>query len=138
MKSSTLWLVSICLLLNLMSSCKKESSKEPTINSIYTSLHNGLVKTWTLKKLYVNGVESTLTQGQARFTKTYKVDNTWYDSDGYLGTYSVPSITTLTEATTNSTPTSQSTTYVIKGCTTTSLDIEYTQGTTTYRLVFSI
>ena len=119
-------------------SCKKDGSSEVTVDTVKSNLNNGLTKTWTLSKLYVNGTQTTLTAGQARYTKTYKVDNTWLDSDGYLGTYSLNNPQALSEITTNYPGGAQTITYAIKTSTATSLDVEYTQGLTTYRLVFTL
>jgi hypothetical protein len=120
----------------LLFSCKKEGSVNVTVDTVKATLTNDLSKTWSLNKLYVNGTQTTLTAGQARYTKTFKVDNTWLDSDGYLGTYSLPNPQAITELVTNQPGGSQTITYKINTCTTTQLDVEYTQGTTVYRLVF--
>ena len=119
-------------------SCKKDSSGEATVDTVKSNLNNGLTKTWTLNKLYVNGTQTTLTAGQARYTKTYKVDNTWLDSDGYLGTYSLNNPQALSEITANYPGGPQTITYAIKSSNATMLDVEYTQGSTTYRLVFTL
>jgi hypothetical protein len=120
----------------LFSSCKKEGGENATVDTVKAALTNNLSKTWTLNKLYVNGTQTTLTAGQARYTKTFKVDNTWLDSDGYLGTYSLPNPQAISEVTTNQLGGAQTIVYKINSCTTTQLDVEYTQGTTVYRLVF--
>ncbi len=117
-------------------SCKKDGSGEATVDTIKSNLNNGLTKTWNLSKLYVNGTQMTLTPGQARYTKTYKVDNTWLDSDGYLGTYSVASVQSISEITTNASGGSRTIVYTVKACNSTQLDVEYTLASTTYRLVF--
>jgi hypothetical protein len=122
----------------LLSSCKKASGDTPTVNTVRSTLNNDLSKTWTLSKLFVNGTQMTLTPGQARYTKTYKVDNTWLDSDGYLGTYNLSSTQAMSETTSNAPGGTQTINYTIKACTTTLLDLEYTLGSTTYRLVFSV
>ena len=101
-----------------------------TVDTVKSNLNNGLTKTWTLSKLYVNGTQTTLTAGQARYTKTYKADNTWLDSDGYLGTYALTNPQSLSEITTNYPGGARTITYAIKASTATSLDVEYTQGST--------
>jgi hypothetical protein len=128
------WLIFSCFILFL--SCKKEGSVNATVDTVKATLTNDLSKTWSLNKLYVNGTQTTLTAGQARYTKTFKVDNTWLDSDGYLGTYSLPNPQAISEVTTNQLGGAQTIVYKINSCTTTQLDVEYTQGTTVYRLVF--
>jgi len=119
-------------------SCSKEKSPEQTAESVKSSLTSGVTKTWALKKLFVNGTQSTLTPGQALYTKTYKADNTWLDSDGYAGTYTVPSPTLIIEITTNLPAGNRNDTYTIKSISVTSLEVEYSVSSTTYRLVFGL
>ena len=126
----------LCLL--TVFSCKKESEKGSSVYSIKSTLTAGVTKTWTLSKMYIDGSEVALTPGQARYTKTYKADNTWIDSDGYAGTYTIPNPTALTEVTTNLPSGSQTINYLIKYCSTTSLEVEYSAANTTYRLIFSL
>jgi hypothetical protein len=128
--------VFICIITLL--SCQKEKSTSPTTDTIKSVLTNGLTRTWTLSKLFVNGAQQTLTAGQARFTKTFKANNTWLDSDGNLGTYSLPNITTLQEITTNLPSGARTINYAIKECSVTTLDIEYVISGTTYRLIFTL
>jgi hypothetical protein len=130
------WLIFAPFILFL--SCKKQENSIETVETVKATLTNSLSKTWTLSKLYVNGTQTTLTAGQARYTKTLKVNNTWLDSDGYLGTFSLPNPQAITEVTTNQPGGSQTITYKINSCTTTQLDVEYTQASTVYRLVFTI
>jgi hypothetical protein len=119
-------------------SCQKDKSTEATAESIKATLTNNLTKTWTLSKLYINGTQQTLTPGQARYTKTFKINNSWFDSDGYIGTYTVPNPTAIQEVTTNYFSGTRSIIYAIKECSTASLDIEYTEGNNTYRLIFTL
>jgi hypothetical protein len=129
------YLILILLLITVIA-CKKDGGVNASVDTVKATLTNDLSKTWTLSKLYVNGTLTTLTPGQARYTKTYKVDNTWLDSDGYVGTYNLPNPQALSETTTNLPGGSQSISYKVNLCTTTQLDVEYTQGTTVYRLLF--
>ena len=101
-------------------------------------LNSGANKTWTISKYYVNGTLQTLTAGQARYTKTYKYDNTWIDSDGYLGTYTVNNPSSITEATTNAGSANRTINLKVNSISTTALDVEYTEGTTTYRFVYAL
>lgn len=119
-------------------SCGKDKSTEPTVESVKNSLTGGLTKTWTLNKLFINGVQSTLTPGQARFTKTYKVNNTWLDSDGYVGTYVIPNVSAIIEETTNLPSGPKTDSYSIKLLSSTMMEIEYTISSTNYRLVFGL
>jgi hypothetical protein len=118
--------------------CEKEKDISPSPDTIKSILSNGLTKTWTLTKLYVNGTQQTLTAGQARFTKTFKANNNWLDSDGNIGTYSLPNINSLQEVTTNHPSGTRTINYTIKECNTTILDVEYVIANTTYRLVFTL
>jgi hypothetical protein len=127
----------MCLSVMLFS-CKKESSSGPTTDSVKNMLTGGVTKTWTLSKMFVNGTQATLTAGQARYTKTFKTDNTWIDSDGYVGTYTVPNTTALIEITTNMNSGSRTISYTIKSISVTSLEVEYSIASTTYRLIFSL
>lgn len=134
MKKALLFsLVSLIVFISFSCNKKEVSAGE----SVTTKLNNGLSKTWQLTKMYSNGTEQTLTVGQSRYTKTYKYDNTWFDSDGYVGTYSVPNQTSIQEITTNATGGSRTINYTIKSSTMVGLDVEYTLGNTTYRLVYA-
>jgi len=128
----------ICIFSFFVFSCKKDGSSEVTVDSVKSNLNNGLTKTWILGKLYVNGAQTTLTAGQARYTKTYMADDTWLDSDGYAGTYTVPSPTQIIEITTNLPAGNKNDTYTIKSISVTSLEVELTVSSTTYRLVFGL
>lgn len=125
-------------LIVLLISCNKETIVGPTVDTVKSSLTAGVTKTWTLSKMFVNGSQATLTPGQTRYTKTYKADNTWIDSDGYAGTYTIPNPTALTEVTTNLPSGSRTINYLIKSSSTTSLEVEYSTSSTTYRLIFSL
>lgn len=108
-----------------------------SVDSVKTKLNNGLSKTWQLTKMYSNGTEQPLTAGQSRYTKTFKYDNTWFDSDGYIGTFTLLSPSALQEITTNASGGSRIINYTIKSSSVVGLDVEYTLGTTTYRLVYA-
>lgn len=124
--------------LSLLISCKKEFSKAATIESVKATLTNGLTKKWELSEFYIDGVEQSLTSGQSRYSKTYKINDTWFDSDGNIGTYIFTSPSTFTEITTNYFSGSRTLLYTIKECSITTLDIEYSISSVTYRLIFSI
>ena len=124
--------------LGLFISCQKDNSALVTTDSIKSILTNDLTKTWTLSKLYVNGTQQTLTAGQARYNKTFKTNNSWLDSDGNLGTYTLPNITSIQEITTNLASGTRTINYTIKECSKNTLDVEYAIGGSTYRLVFTL
>jgi len=119
-------------------SCKKENSNTLSTKEVEFILNHGLNKTWILDKMYINGDSIILTPGLANYKKTYKINYNWLDSDGYLGSYSLSSPKVMTEITTNLRTGSKTIIYNIKSCTTTELDVEYTLGSTTYRLVFKL
>jgi hypothetical protein len=127
-----------CIAFFTLPSCEKEKNTAPTVETVKSALTNGLTKTWTLSKLYVNGTQQTLTAGQARFTKTFKTNNSWLDSDGNIGTYTLPTTTTIQEITTNLSSGTRTINYTIKECSTGVLDVEYAIASTTYRLVFTL
>lgn len=127
----------VAILLISFSCNKQEVSAGDSVDSVKTRLNNGLSKTWQLTKMYSNGVEQTLTAGQSRYTKTFKYDNTWFDSDGYIGTYTISSLSALQEITTNASGGNRTINYTIKSSTVVGLDVEYTLGSTTYRLVYA-
>ncbi len=128
--------IAIFLLISI-SACKKKNSPEINISTYKQILSSGSVKTWTLNKLFINGTESTLTPGQARFTKTYKADNTWIDSDGQSGTYVIESIQKITEKTLNP-PQTENIEYKILIIENTKLELEYSVAGVIYRLVFTL
>lgn len=131
-------ILSFALLL-IFSSCngKKDTSSD-TVSGVKAQLNSGTNKTWTISKYYVNGALQTLTAGQARYTKTYKYDNTWIDSDGYSGSYTLNNTTSLSETTTNAGSANRTVNYKINTISTTALDVEYTEGSTTYRFVYAL
>jgi hypothetical protein len=137
MKSRFSLILFVLTLITLLA-CEKEKSTLPTPETVKSVLTNGLTKTWTLSKLYVNGTQQTLTGGQARFTKTFKANNSWLDSDGNVGTYTLPTASSIQEITTNLSSGTRTINYTIKECGTSVLDVEYAIASTTYRLVFTL
>lgn len=136
MKFPALIFISVALIL---SSCNgKKDTTSDTVSGVKAQLNSGSNKTWSISKYYVNGALQTLTAGQARYTKTYKYDNTWIDSDGYSGTYTLNNTTSLSEVTTNAGSANRTVNYKINTISTTALDVEYTEGSTTYRFVYAL
>jgi hypothetical protein len=119
------------------SSCKKNNSSVDTISTYKQILTGGSSKTWALNKLFVNGTENILTPGQARYTKAFKADNTWIDSDGHSGTYTLTSTKKITETTIVPAQT-EKIEYTIRSIENTKIELEYTLSNTTYRLVFGL
>ena len=105
---------------------------------ITSTLSNNSTRTWKLEMLYKNDQAQTLTPGQLIYTKTYKKDNTWEDSDGYKGTYTLPTEKLLKEITTNSSGGSLTIDYTIIKITVESLTVEYTFNQDKYKFVYKL
>lgn len=105
---------------------------------IESTLSNNSSRTWKLEKLYKNDQAQTLTPGQLIYTKTYKKDRTWEDSDGYKGTFTLPTDKLLKEVTTNSTGAPLTIEYTIVNVTTESLTVEYTFNQDKYKFVYKL
>jgi hypothetical protein len=118
----------------LFFSCSKKNDDIQDDSKVYISNNNA--KTWKLKKIFVNGSLQNLTGAQSLFTKTYKSDNTWQDSDGYSGAYSIVSPQLLKEITINALGGNTTIDYKINSLNPTTLDMEYTFNQQTYRFVY--
>lgn len=105
---------------------------------ITSTLSNNSTRTWKLEMLYKNDQVQTLTPGQLIYTKTYKKDNTWEDSDGYKGTYTLPTEKLLKEITTNSSGGTLTIDYTIIKITVESLTVEYTFNQDKYKFVYKL
>jgi hypothetical protein len=69
-----------------LNSCKKKSEK--TVNPTSAELLNSNnLKKWQIDKIYLNDTLISLTTEQLNYTRTYKADSTFYDSDGMSGRY---------------------------------------------------
>ena len=123
----------VCFFIASLFSCKKKKETDP-ITEVKTTLSANSIKDWRLSKLYINGNSQVLTSGQLVYKKTYKIDGTWLDTDGYSGTYSIESPLLLKEVTTVGGTGTIS--YKINFLTSASLDIEYTYSNQTYRFVY--
>jgi hypothetical protein len=130
-------LLIVFLFFAIFTSCKKNDSVTSIISTYKEIITGRNVKTWTLNKLFVNDTESPLTPGQSRFTKTFKIDNTWIDSDGHSGTYVISSIQRITETTLVPAQT-EKIEYTIRSIENTKLELEYNFANTSYRLVFGL
>lgn len=53
-------------------------------------------RTWKIDSLTQNGTVLKLTTAQKRYTKTFNTDGTYTDSDGNIGSWSMPTIKDLT------------------------------------------
>jgi hypothetical protein len=124
----------LALLIFVLASCGKKGNN--ILEDYGSYLTNSNSKQWRLKKLYVNGNAQTLTPAQLLFAKTYKSDNSWVDTDGYSGTYSVESAQLLKETTINATGGNTVIDYKIYGLSANSMDLEYSYNQQTYRFVY--
>jgi hypothetical protein len=118
----------------LFFSCSKKEDNFLDTAKEYISNNNA--KSWKLTKIFVNGSLQNLTGAQRLFTKTYKSDNTWQDSDGYSGTYSIVSLQLFKEITINASGGNTTIDYKINSLNQSTLDIEYTFNQQTYRFVY--
>jgi hypothetical protein len=126
-----------CLLLSfsflfIFVSCKKD---EDPIAALKQKLTDNSTKVWKLSKLFVNGSQQTLTPGQLSYTKTFNTNGNWSDSDGYSGTFKIETTKLLKETTTVGG--SGIVSYKINALADNQLDVEYTIGQETYRLVYA-
>jgi len=119
-----------------LTGCGKDVSIFSSPRVVAGGLTNYGTRTWKLKALFVNNAAQPLTPAQAIYTKTYKNDYTWKDSDGYTGTFTVPNTKELQEVTANSQGGPLTITYTIVDFTATELTIEYTYNQGTYKFVF--
>jgi hypothetical protein len=128
------FLVAICIVITI-SSCSKSSTPDP-ITVLKNNLCGGNTKTWKFGKFILNGTEQTLNAAELAYTKTYKSDGTWLDSDGYTGTFNIGSSVLLKEITTNSNPPNSTTDFVINSISSNLIDVEYTVNSQTYEYVY--
>ena len=106
---------------------------------VESTLSNNSSRTWKLEMFLKNDNAQSLTPGQLIYTKTYKKDNTWEDSDGYKGTYSVITEKQLQEVTKNASGGGLSTIdYTIVKITTESLTVEYTFNQDKYKFIYKL
>lgn len=120
----------------LFTSCSKSSSATDPVAAMKNALSGGNTRTWKFNKFLLNGNEQTLTAAELAYTKTYKLDGTWLDTDGYTGTFSIGSSVLLKEVTSNSNPPNSTVDYVINSITDTKIDVEYTVNSQTYEFVY--
>jgi hypothetical protein len=119
-----------------ISGCGKDVSIFSSTRVVVGGLTNYGTRTWRLKALFINNAAQVLTPAQAIYTKTYKNDFTWKDSDGYSGTFSVPNTKEIEEVTANALGGPLTIKYTIVDFTQTELTVEYTYNQGTYKFVF--
>lgn len=119
-----------------LSSCSKKDNPL-TLKYVKTQLTGNKTKTWLLKAVFVNGQSQTLTAAQSAYTKTYNSDETWLDSDGYKGTFSILTVTSIKEVTSNTVAGASTTQYDIVTINGSKLVVEYTFNQVKYRFEFT-
>ena len=117
-------------------SCSKKDNPN-TVKYVKTQLTANKTKTWLLKAFFVNWQSQTLTAAQSAYTKTYNSDETWFDSDGYKGTFSILTVTSIKEFTSNAIAGSSTIQYDILSINGTRLTVEYTFNQVKYRFDFA-
>ena len=119
-----------------LSSCSKKENPN-TVKYVKTQLTANKTKTWRLKAVIVNGQSQTLTAAQSAYTKTYNSDETWIDSDGYKGTFSILTVTSLKVVTSNAIAGTSTIQYDILTIDGTRLIVEYTFNQVKYKFEFT-
>ena len=82
-----LYLLSSSLL--SLSSCGKDKDPDPVPPSAVELIAGNSSKIWGIEKLYINDTLIALDADQLRYTKTYRLDNTYMDSDGLSGRWNL-------------------------------------------------
>jgi hypothetical protein len=82
-KATVILCVAMAMLLSTYA-CKKKSTPTPAPMELLVS---GGQKIWQIEKLFINDTLYNLTPEQLAYTKTYKSDSTFADSDGISGKY---------------------------------------------------
>ena len=126
--------------LALFVSCNKTETppaEAPKTNS--ENLVGGASKVWGISELYINDTLFPLDNVQLQYTKTYKKDNSFEDSDGVKGTFtlSLDGKTLIETITIGGTGVN---TYSVNSLTSSKLDVKLTSnGTSTLnnRFVFN-
>ena len=72
-----------------LTSCGKDKDPEPVTPTAIELMAGSNSKTWGIEKLYVNDTLIALNADQLRYTKTYKRDSTYTDSDGLSGRWNL-------------------------------------------------
>jgi len=123
----------------LLWGCSKDPEPSP-LQQALTSLTGSGIKVWHLSQYYVNGTLQQLTGPQSNYTKTYRLNTSFEggfeDSDGYTGTWTLASITTLSETINNNPSGNVQIDYSINAISTATLDVQYTSGGQVTRLVY--
>jgi hypothetical protein len=127
-------------ILALISACTKtETPPAETPKSNFENLVGTTSKVWGISELYINDTLFPLDNVQLQYTKTYKKDNSFEDSDGFKGTYTLSADGKTLVETTTSGGTGVNT-YTVNSISASKLDVKLTSnGTSTLnnRFVFN-
>jgi hypothetical protein len=125
------WINLLCLV-----SCGKDKDPDPVPPSAVELMAGSSSKIWGIEKLYVNDTLIALDSDQLRYTKTYKRDSTYLDSDGLSGRWNL-SNANLTEIVEQG---GQGTlTYKVESLSAASLKIRLiSDGTDTYNTLYEL
>ncbi len=119
-------------ILVFISACTK--TETPPVTAPKTNIENlagSTTKVWGITELYINDTLFPLDNIQLQYTKTYKKDNSFEDSDGLKGTYTLSSDGKTLVETTTAGGTGVNT-YTVNSLTANKLDVKLTSnGTST-------
>jgi hypothetical protein len=87
MKTKVLVLTVALFSISFLNSCKKNTDNPAPTPTHSEILNAGSSKTWQIEKIYINDTLLTLTPEQLNYTKTYKSDSSFFDSDAISGKY---------------------------------------------------
>jgi hypothetical protein len=87
MQTKVLVLTVALFFIPILNSCKKDSDNPTSTPTGSEILNAGSKKTWQIENIYINDTLLALTPEQLNYTKTYKSDSAFFDSDGILGKY---------------------------------------------------
>jgi hypothetical protein len=118
----------LLLLMLLVVSCSKSDSVDPiTERSSYLVSNTSSIGKWKLTSLKSGTTNLALTATQSGYVKRYTTDNKFSDTDGLIGTWSMPTADQLVEVFTNfSSGVSVTQVYKINSITAAQLNLTYT------------
>jgi len=100
-----------------------------------TGSFDDMERIWKVDSIKINGEGLNLSNSQLKYTKTFKFQGGFLDSDGHLGTWEMPSLTVL-EISILNTITEKSLSYEIKELNSIKLDLELQDGSDRYEYFF--
>jgi hypothetical protein len=100
-----------------------------------TGSFDDMERIWKVDSIKINGEGLNLSNSQLKYTKTFKFQGGFLDSDGQLGTWEMPSLTVL-EISILNTKTEKSLSYEIKELNSIKLDLELQDGSDRYEYFF--